>query len=134
MNSGRTYPLSVLKESHTGTRLMAEQLAAKYADNPLVSIQFVDNSRGNVGAQVVALADLPVTSDSGIKEKLNEALDTKFAAGRISETVHRATQARPQDPQRGSAGPAVGGRTEPQRPGGTANRLAGRRTFLRPTA
>jgi hypothetical protein len=118
MRSGRTAPLSVLYESHTGARQVVETLVAKYANDPRVRFTFVDNSRGKDAAAVVALAEIPQIDDNGLKERLNEILDQELAAGRISESVYRGTFAAGEilggsRPDAGSVqGPAGSGRPE----------------------
>ena len=92
MKSGRTAPLQVLQDSHTGARAVAEALAEKYKDNPRVSFIFIDNSQGRGNAKVVALANIPQVPDNGLKEKLNAILDQEYQAGNISDAVYTGTK------------------------------------------
>ncbi len=95
MRSGRTAPLDVLQKSHTGSRKVIDQLAEKYAGDDRVTIVAIDNSRGKNNAAVVALDQIPQISDTGLGEKLNEALENAYATGQITEQVYRGTLNRP---------------------------------------
>lgn len=136
MRSGRTAPLQVLQDSHTGARAVAEALAEKYKDDPRVQFIFVDNSHGKDNAKVVALANIPPVPDNGLKEKLNEILDQEYQAGNISAAVYSGTKkpvsaaarsegndARGVQPE---AGPAVRGQLEQGRNKYQVKYLAGR--------
>lgn len=121
MDSGRTAPLDVLQKSHTGARKVIDQLAAKYAGDERVTIIAIDNSRGRGNAAVVALDQIPQINDTGLGEKLNEALENAYATGTISEQVYRGTV--PQGVER-QAGRRDDARPEQrgQRPGDGAGR------------
>ncbi len=91
MGSGRTAPLKVLQESHTGSRKVIQQLAEKYAGDERVTIFAIDNSLGRGNARLVSLDKIPEVSENGLEEKLNEALENAYAAGAITEQVYRGT-------------------------------------------
>ncbi len=113
MNSGRTAPLKVLQESHTGSRKVIQQLAEKYAGDERVTIFAIDNSLGRGNARLVSLDKIPEVSENGLEEKLNEALENAYAAGAITEQVYRGTTNRPLSQGVGQgAGRGVGGRAE----------------------
>lgn len=113
MSDGRTAPLSVLQESHTGSRKVIEQLAQKYANDERVSIIAIDNSRGAGNAEIIALDKIPQISDTGLKEKLNEALENARAQGTITEQIYRATAGLPAaDDTQGVVGGAGQGTSE----------------------
>ncbi len=116
MRTGRTAPLSVLQESHTGARKVIDQLAQKYAGDERVTIFAIDNSRGAGNARLVALDKIPQINENGLEEKLNEALENAYASGEISEQVYRATSGRTaQDVAQGverEAGQGIGERAE----------------------
>lgn len=95
MRDGRTAPLKVLQESHIGARKVIDELAKKYANDERVSIIAIDNSRGAGNAQIIALDKIPQISNTGLKEKLNEALENARAQGTISDKIYRATAGLP---------------------------------------
>jgi hypothetical protein len=89
--SGRTVPLHVHGETHVGARKVVEQLMAKYADDPRVAVHLVDNSRGSGNAALTTLDKLPQIDENILGEKLREAVQTEYQAGRVSEAVARGT-------------------------------------------
>lgn len=91
MRMGRTVPVESHAATHAGARVVAEKIAARYANDPRVVITVVDNSRGRGKAAVTTLDKLPQVVELGLKEKLNEATKAEYAAGRISEAVARGT-------------------------------------------
>ena len=91
MRMGRTVPIQAHAETHAGARATVEKIAARYAGDQRVVISVVDNSRGRGKAALTSLDKLPQVVESGLKEKLYEATQAEYAAGRISEAVARGT-------------------------------------------
>lgn len=107
--SGRTVPIAEHARTHQGSAEVIQQLAAKYADNPNVVINVLDNTHGKGRT---ALADLAFIRDfpyNDVEGKLHEALRQEYQAGRISEAVYRATESQGVGPE---AGRGNGGRPE----------------------
>lgn len=90
--TGRTVPLSEHLKTHIGSRDTIEQLAEKYKDHPDVAIHVIDNSRGRGNATVSSLDKLPKHNEKETKERLSDALQREFAAGRISKAVYLGTK------------------------------------------
>lgn len=96
--SGRTVPLNEHLNTHFGTPTTAVKLVEKYADNPRVKIQTVDNSLGRGNEQLVPTLDFfrgkvyNRGNAEQIKQAAREALDAEFQGGRISETTYRGSQ------------------------------------------
>ena len=90
--TGRTVPLNEHLKTHIGSRDTIEQLAEKYKDHPDVAIHVIDNSRGRGNATVSSLDKLPKHNEKETKERLSDALQREFAAGRISKAVYLGTK------------------------------------------
>jgi hypothetical protein len=92
MRMGRTVPLDTHLDTHIGSRQTVEELQAKYADDPRVSFTAIDNSLGKGNEKVAKTLDsLPVIEENGLRERLQNALDAEYKAGRISEAVRNGT-------------------------------------------
>ena len=89
---GRTVPLDAHEETHTGARLVMDQLAEKYAGNPNVEITAIDNSKGKGNAEITALANIPQMADNDLKGKLYAALEEAYQTGAITEAIYRGTK------------------------------------------
>jgi hypothetical protein len=126
MKRGRTVTLDAVVKGHAGSSEVVRKLQDAFGDNPNFLIKVIDNSRGPDGAVVSSLDAVPVVSRQGLKEKLQNATDEEFKAGRISDVVHKATTAPYDTRQRdGGAGqgqgvrPGAGGDVQGRRePGG----------------
>lgn len=92
MRMGRTVPLDAHEETHTGARLVMDQLAEKYAGNPDVEITAIDNSKGKGNAEITALANIPQMADNDLKGKLHAALEEAYQTGAITEAIYRGTK------------------------------------------
>lgn len=91
MSRGRTVSIQVHKDTHDGAIATFPRLMAHYANDKRVTFRALNNSfgKGNQKSMPVEkVADLPHNID--IKE-LQDALETEYKAGRISETVYRGT-------------------------------------------
>lgn len=108
METGRTVPLEAHEATHVGSRKAIEQLAAKYAGDPRVSITAVDNSGGIEQLREVNVDDLPTIEETGLKERLQDALNQEHAAGRISDAVRDGTAGRAP----GATGEGTAGRAD----------------------
>jgi hypothetical protein len=89
--TGRTVPLDAFIEGHKGARDTIAKLMEKYKDDPRVSFNVIDNSRGPGEAKSVELADLPQRDYNGLREELRPILEEQRASGAISEAVYRGT-------------------------------------------
>lgn len=90
--TGRTVPLVEHARTHRGAAEVIQQLADRYKDDPRVSVQVIDNTRGKGAAAASNLGFVRGFDYNGLEGKLNEALKREFEAGRISEDVFRATE------------------------------------------
>lgn len=89
--NGRTVTLESLVKTHAGSNQVIRQLQQEFAGNPLFKIHVIDNSRGSGNYAEIDIADLPVVSREGLLEKLQNATEEEFDAGRISQRVFYAT-------------------------------------------
>lgn len=89
--NGRTVTLESLVKTHAGSNQVIRQLQQEFGDNPLFKIHVIDNSRGWKNYVEIDIADLPVVSREGLLEKLQNATEEEFDAGRISQRVYYAT-------------------------------------------
>lgn len=90
--TGRTVPLIEHARTHRGAAEVVQQLAAKYADNPRVTVSVVDNTQGRGGARVSDLGFVKGFDYTDIEGKLYEALKQARDSGAISGDVFRATE------------------------------------------
>ena len=91
MRMGRTVPLEDHVNTHVGSRAAMDVLQAKYADDPRVKFIGVDNSHGKNKQETKSIDYLPKVEKNGLKERLQNALDGEYKAGRISEAVRNGT-------------------------------------------
>ena len=91
MRGGRTVPIDALVKAHAGASDVMRQLAKDYAGSEDVAIRVIDNSRGPGAAVQSSLENITPVIKSGLKERFTNATEEEFNAGRISETVYRAT-------------------------------------------
>lgn len=95
--SGRTVPISEHLKTHIGARQVIEQLQKKYAKNPRVNIQIVDNSMGRGNARASQLDKIPKLDENEVKRRLYETLERVRSQGiggkeRISDAIYRGTK------------------------------------------
>ena len=95
--SGRTVPIGEHLKTHMGSRQVIEQLQKKYAKNPRVNIQIVDNSLGKGNAKASQLDKLPKLEENEVKRRLYETLERVRSHGiggteRISDAIYRGTK------------------------------------------
>lgn len=87
--TGRTVPLDAHLDTHLGALKTVKRLEKEFADNPMVGVRYVDNSRGRYNAALVNSSDdLPVMDMSNLKKELSEALEIEFKEGRINREVY----------------------------------------------
>ena len=91
MKTGRTVPLDGLVKGHAGSSETVNRLQEKFGNDPAFKIFAIDNSRGVGKATLVPLEDIPRVKMEGLKEEFENATNEEYEAGRISETVYRAT-------------------------------------------
>jgi len=95
--SGRTVPIGEHLKTHMGSRQVIEQLQKKYAKNPRVNIQIVDNSLGRGNAKASQLDKLPKLEENEVKRRLYETLERVRSNGiggteRISDAIYHGTK------------------------------------------
>jgi hypothetical protein len=93
MKRGRTVTIDAVVKGHAGSSEVVRRLEETFGNNPNFLIKVIDNSHGPDGAVVSTLEAVPVVEREGLKEKLRNATDEEFKAGRISEVVHKTTTA-----------------------------------------
>lgn len=86
--SGRTVPLREHARTHSGVRPTIEAIAARYADDPRVSVTAIDNSQGRGKQKVVDLASLPRVEETSLHGSLQDALDQARTGG-LAEDLYR---------------------------------------------
>ncbi|WP_312252721.1 zeta toxin family protein [Stenotrophomonas sp.] len=86
--TGRTVPLREHARTHIGVRPTIEALAARYADDPRVNIDVIDNSGGKGQQKMTDLASLPRVEEDSIHGSLQDALDQARAGG-LAEDLYR---------------------------------------------
>jgi len=91
MKRGRTVTIDAVVKGHAGSSGVVRRLEETFGNNPNFLIKVIDNSHGPDGAVVSTLEAVPVVEHEGLKEKLRNATDEEFKAGRISEVVHKST-------------------------------------------
>lgn len=91
MKTGRTVPLDGLVKGHAGSSETVNRLQKKFGNDPAFKIFAIDNSKGVGKATLVPLEDIPRVKMEGLKEEFENATNEEYEAGRISETVYRAT-------------------------------------------
>ena len=91
MVTGRTVPLDGLVKGHAGSSEAVNRLQEKFGDNPAFKIYAIDNSKGLGKATLEPLENIPRVKMEGLKEEFENATYEEYEAGRISETVYRAT-------------------------------------------
>lgn len=91
MKRGRVVTLDALVKGHAGSSDVVRKLQAAFGDDPNFNIDVIDNSRGQGNEVFSSLDAVPVVEREGLKEKLKNATDEEFQAGRISDVVHKAT-------------------------------------------
>ena len=130
--SGRTLPIGEHLNTHVGARQVIDQLRERYAGDPRVSIEAIDNSRGRNNSARVSLAEVPQLDAATLKGQLDEALQRERDAGKISDAVFRGfagdtggiPDARGIQP---SPGGSDGGRATPRDQGGGEQGVAAQR-------
>lgn len=96
---GRTVTLKAHLDSHVESMKTILQLAEHYKDNPRVSIEIIDNSRGKGGAvlsKLDLLKEISYNKDE-LGQKLTSALDTQYEQNKITEKTYNGfNQERPE--------------------------------------
>jgi len=104
---GRTITLAAHIETHGGSLETLPKLYRRYRGDLGVDFRFVDNSLGKGQIREITLEELAEKPHNINEESLYEALRAEREAGRISETVFRATLG---DDRRGRPGVQRGAR------------------------
>ena len=109
MKRGRTVTIDAVVKGHAGSSKVVRRLQETFGSNPDFLIKVIDNSHGPDGAVVSTLDEVPVVKYEGLKEKLRNATDEEFKAGRISDVVHKSTTSTYEpSPANGSQGQTTG--------------------------
>lgn len=116
--SGRTVPIIEHVRTHVGVSKVIRELVDRYRNDLRVDFKFVDNSRGRGNAAEVALRDLPLVGDNGLREKLEAAAREAHRSGRIDDATLAGflgeSAARPAAAQLEGVGQGVRRRVEPR--------------------
>ena len=91
LGSGRTVPIEEHLKTHIGARQTIDQLMKKYADNPNVDFTVIDNSLGKDMARATDISKIPQLDEKVIKQRLRDALEEQYKAGKIDEDVYKGT-------------------------------------------
>jgi hypothetical protein len=91
MKTRRAVPLDALVKGHSGSSEVVRKLQAEFGDNPNFAIYAIDNSRGAGKTALVPLESITPVIKSGLKERLLNATETEYQAGRIDDGIYRAT-------------------------------------------
>jgi hypothetical protein len=92
--TGRTVPLGEHFKTHVGALDVMRKLQEKYGDDHRFSMKVIDNSRGKNNARVVSDLDkLPKFDETQVRRGLQNALETAYRTGKISEAIYRGTLA-----------------------------------------
>lgn len=94
MRMGRTVPLNEHAKTHVDSLDTLRELQQRYAGNERVTIRVLDNNHGKGGAKLSSVEALPRLDYNAVLGDLNAALETEFAAGKISRTVFEGTKAK----------------------------------------
>jgi hypothetical protein len=132
MKRGRTVTIDAVVKGHAGSSEVVRRLQETFGNNPDFLIKVIDNSHGPDGAVISTLDEVPVVKYEGLKEKLRNATDTEFKAGRISDVVHKSTTSTYEpSPANGSQGQTTGNEPgnrqavrEANQPGQSGNALS----------
>ncbi len=92
--TGRTVPLNEHVDTHVGALDTIKKLAQKYANNPNVDIQVVDNT-GEKGQQFLSsLENLPKTNynKKELQSKLLGRLENEYKAGNLPKEIYQGTK------------------------------------------
>lgn len=112
MDKGRTVPITEHAQTHVGSAKTIKELAERYANDPRVNIQVLDNSHGKDGVRLGSIDAIPALEYTRVRGDLDEALEQAYRSGAISEAVYRGTKG--QD----AGGPGPRGPRPPDRSGG----------------
>jgi predicted ABC-type ATPase len=85
---GRSVPIDAVAKSHAGAAATILDLERRYADNPNVSIHFVDNNGAKGSAAIVEKSKIHPQSEEVIKSQMNASLDRAYKQGVISRSVY----------------------------------------------
>jgi hypothetical protein len=94
MRMGRTVPIEEHAKTHVGSLDTLRELQRRYVNNDRVTIRVLDNNYGKGGAKLSSVEALPRLDYNAVLGDLNAALETEFAAGKISRAVFEGTKAK----------------------------------------
>ncbi|WP_414608582.1 zeta toxin family protein [Stenotrophomonas pavanii] len=131
--SGRTVPLREHARTHAGVRPTIEAIAARYADDPRVTVTAIDNSQGKGKQKVVDLASLPRVEEDSLHGSLQDALDQARIGG-LAEDLYRGFRGPGSGAPAALAGDRAGNGPGQGRAQGSPGREAGNRGEVSPTS
>jgi hypothetical protein len=91
MKTRRAVPLDALVKGHAGSSEVVRKLQDEFGDNPNFALYAIDNSRGPGKAALLPLQSITPVIKSGLKERLLNATETEYQAGRIDDAIYQAT-------------------------------------------
>lgn len=89
MRQGRTVPLTEHARTHRSSADAIGRLLQDYDGNDKVQFIFIDNSRGKSQSEVATPALLKAYSFDNLEQRLKEALDAEYQAGRVSAVIYQ---------------------------------------------
>jgi hypothetical protein len=87
--SGRTVPIGEHAKTHIGAVDAVPRLASKYADNPNVFFEALDNTKGKGNVTQLSVDKLGGIKYDGLEGLLRDALEKEHDMGRISEATYK---------------------------------------------
>lgn len=91
LGSGRTVPIEEHLKTHIGARKTIDELMKKYKDNKNVDFTVIDNSLGKDMARATDISRIPQLDEKVMKQRLRDALEEQYKAGKIDEDVYKGT-------------------------------------------
>lgn len=91
LGSGRTVPIEEHLKTHIGARKTIDELMKKYKDNKNVDFTLIDNSLGKDMARATDISRIPQLDEKVMKQRLRDALEEQYKAGKIDEDVYKGT-------------------------------------------
>ena len=87
--TGRTIPLKTHVSTHVGANMVIRKLAKEYADEPRVTIEAVNNSKGRGNAVLFdSVDDIPTIDEQKLIVDVEAALDEALQNGTITQEIY----------------------------------------------
>ena len=122
--SGRTIPLETHVSTHVGANQTIRQIAKKYADEPRLAIEAVNNNNGRGNAELFdSVDDVPIIIERKLAAEVGAALEEALENGTITQEIFEGFKgtraadgagARGRDQRAGAGRAGAEGKTEAQ--------------------